>query len=92
MPTSSAELWYCDHIVAGPWPFALLLLPLAGAYYYGRQRIKLGWILIGLWIALQIPMSFVNNIMVNCAEDAPMPPPLSESVPDEPASPPPTMK
>jgi hypothetical protein len=74
----ATENWYCENIVSGPWPFLLLLLPLAGAYFYGRNKHKLGWILIGIWIAVQIPMSFVNNIVVNCAGDTP-PPPLEEA-------------
>ncbi len=71
MPNS--ESWYCDQIVAGPWPFLLLLIPLAGAYFYGQGKHKLAWILIGAWMLLQVPMSFVNNFMVNCQGDAPAP-------------------
>ena len=81
---SSVENWYCEQIVAGPWPFVLLLIPLAGAYFYGQAKHKLAWILIGAWIAIQIPMSFVNNILVDCNGDAPTQrdlPPLSEEPP-----------
>ncbi|ARN82786.1 hypothetical protein [Methylocystis bryophila] len=80
------ENWYCDKIVAGPWPFLLLLIPVAGAYFYGRGKRKLAWILIGAWIAIQIPMSFANNFMVNCQGDAPMPgevAPESEEAPPQ---------
>jgi len=42
MPTNGAENWYCEHIVGGPWSFAILIIPLVGAYYYGRGKHKLG--------------------------------------------------
>jgi hypothetical protein len=73
MPNSPLEIWFCDTIVAGPWPFALLLLPLLGAFFYGREKKKLGWILIGVWLPLQIGLSFANNFLVSCAMDAPPP-------------------
>jgi len=79
---SNMEDWYCDKIVAGPWPFVLLLIPLAGAYFYGRGKRRLAWMLIGAWILLQVPMSFINNIIVNCQEDAPSPP-LTEEAPPQ---------
>ncbi len=73
MPTGSTEAWYCEHIVGGPWSFAILILPLIGAYYYGRGQHKIGWILIGLWLPLQIGMSYVNNLVVECPQlDAPL--------------------
>jgi hypothetical protein len=78
------ENWYCDRIVAGPWPFVLLLLPLVGAYLYGQRKHRLAWMLMGAWILVQVPMSFVNNIVVNCQGDAPTPDdvaPLSEEPP-----------
>ena len=72
MPNAT-ELWYCDNIVSGPWPFLLLGLPLVGAYYYGRGKTKLAWILIGVWIPIQIALSFTNNIVVACpSDDLPM--------------------
>ncbi|MGA9601143.1 MAG: hypothetical protein WBS22_12995 [Methylocystis sp.] len=83
---SKMEIWYCDQIVAGPWPFTLLLIPVFGAYFYGRGRHKLAWILIGAWMMVQFPMSFVNNFMVNCQGDAPSPdnlPPLKEEPPPQ---------
>ena len=79
---SSAENWYCEHIVSGPWPFVLLILPLVGAYLYGQSKQRLAWMLIGAWVVIQVPMSFVNNILVNCHGDAPaMEEPLSEAPP-----------
>ncbi|MFY9628320.1 MAG: hypothetical protein WAK03_09255 [Methylocystis sp.] len=73
MPTNGAENWYCEHIVGGPWSFAILIIPLVGAYYYGRGKHKLGWILIGLWLPLQIGVSYVNNLVVDCPQlDAPI--------------------
>jgi hypothetical protein len=80
------ENWYCDQIVDGPWPFLLLLIPLAGAYFYGRGKHRLAWILIGAWMLVQFPMSFVNNFMVNCQGDAPSPQdvaPLKEEPPPQ---------
>jgi len=85
MPTSGVEAWWCEHFVFGPWAFFLLGLPLAGAYFYGIRKQKLGWILIGLWISMQIPISYINYVKVTCVEDAPLsaePPPQ-----DEPAKP-----
>ncbi len=69
MASSNLELWYCDNITSGPWPFALLALPLAGAYLYGQKKQQLAWILIGVWIPIQLAMSFVNNIVVSCPDD-----------------------
>lgn len=75
MPTAS-DSWYCEHIANGPWPFTLLLLPLFGAYFYGRGKQKLGWILIGIWLPLQITFTYVNNMVVNCpGEEATIPAP-----------------
>ena len=51
------EVWYCDNIVAGPWPFLLLLLPLAGAYFYGRKQHRRGWMMIGVWIPIQLALT-----------------------------------
>jgi len=82
---SNMENWYCDQVVAGPWPFLLLLIPLAGAYLYGRGKHKLAWILMAGWIAIQVPMSFVNNFKVNCQGDAPAP----EDIPQLNQEPPP---
>ncbi len=69
MASSNLEIWYCDNITSGPWPFALLALPLAGAYFYGQHKQKLGWILIGVWIPIQLTLSFINNIVVSCPDD-----------------------
>lgn len=77
MSGNSFEGWYCDHVVAGPWPFALLALPLAGAYFYGQKKQRLAWILIGIWIPIQILMSFVNNMVVNCPDDVKLPQEMS---------------
>ncbi|HMK90847.1 MAG TPA: hypothetical protein VK446_14595 [Methylocystis sp.] len=68
MPTSG-ESWWCENITLGPWPFALMLLPLVGAYLYGRQKQKLGWMVIGAWAAIQIPLSYVNYVVVRCPAD-----------------------
>jgi hypothetical protein len=69
MPTSNAEAWYCEHIATGSWPFILLVVPLIGAYLYGQNKKKLGWILIAVWATLQISFSYANNMLVNCGEE-----------------------
>jgi len=80
----SVENWYCEQIAGGPWPFVLLLLPLAGAYVYGQSKHKLAWILIGVWLVIQIPISFVTNLLVNCSgasmQDLP---PMTEEPPPQ---------
>jgi hypothetical protein len=68
MFNGGADVWYCDNIVAGPWPFLLLLLPLAGAYYYGRKQHRRGWMMIGVWIPIQLALSFTNNLVVSCPQ------------------------
>ncbi len=68
MFNGGAEVWYCDNIVAGPWPFLILLLPLAGAYFYGRKQTRRGWILIGVWLPIQLGLSFTNNLVVSCPQ------------------------
>jgi hypothetical protein len=73
MPTNRFEIWYCDNIVSGPWPYLLLLLPLAGAYLYGQNKHRLAWYFIGAWIPLQIGISFVSNMVVTCQGDVPVP-------------------
>jgi len=70
MPTQGEDIWFCDHVANGPWPFLLLGLPLVGAYLYGRQRQKLALILIGAWIAFQVPFMFAKTILFQC--DAPI--------------------
>jgi hypothetical protein len=69
MPTSAFESWYCENVVSGPWPFLLLLLPLVGSYYYGQNKRKLAWILIGVWIPIQLALSFGNNVLAHCPGD-----------------------
>jgi hypothetical protein len=70
MPESPLALWYCDKVAAGSWSYALLLLPLLGAYFYGQRKQKIGWILIGVWLPLQFGLSFVNSFVAGCLSDA----------------------
>jgi hypothetical protein len=67
MPSEKLQLWYCDTFVNTPWQFFFLLLPLAGAYFYGQDKKKLAWILIGVWVAMQVILSFLNNLVFNCS-------------------------
>lgn len=67
MPSDKWNLWYCDTFVNTPWQFFFLLLPLAGAFLYGRDKKKLAWILIGIWVGIQIAYSFFTNIVFNCS-------------------------
>ncbi len=73
MPTDNNVSWYCEHIVGGPWSFALLVIPVIGAYFYGQKQKKLAWTLIGVWLPLQIGMNYVNNVVMECPQlDAPI--------------------
>jgi hypothetical protein len=66
MVSESLNLWYCDTFVAQPWQFFLLILPLVGAFLYGREKKKLAWILIGVWIVFQVITSALTNFVFNC--------------------------
>jgi hypothetical protein len=73
MPTGDSISWYCEHMVGGPWSMAPLVIPLIGAYFYGQKKKKLGWILIGIWLPLQIGLNYVNNVAMECPQlDAPI--------------------
>lgn len=81
MPTGDFGSWYCVHMVGGPWSFALLVVPLIGAYFYGQNRKKLGWVLIGIWLPLQIALNYVNNVVMECPQlDSPI---TTESAPPQ---------
>ncbi|QGM98913.1 hypothetical protein [Methylocystis parvus] len=66
MVDEKLNLWYCDTFVSQPWQFFFLLLPLAGAFLYGREKKKLGWILIGTWVVIQVTFSALTNFVFNC--------------------------
>ena len=66
MVSEKLNLWYCDNFVAQPWQFFLLILPLVGAFLYGRDQKKVGWILIGIWIVVQVSLSFMTNFIFSC--------------------------
>ena len=61
------QLWYCDTFVNTPWLFALLIIPVIGAYFYGQDKKKIAWTLIGSWAFIQILFSFLTNILFNCS-------------------------
>ena len=71
MPTSSFASWYCENITNGPWEFVLLIVPLAGAYFYGQGKKKLAWILILSWAAFHISLTAISLFVFDC--NAPMP-------------------
>jgi len=66
MLSDKLTLWYCDTFVNAPWQFFFLLLPLAGAYLYGRDKKKLAWILIGVWVFIQVGMSTLTHLVFVC--------------------------
>jgi hypothetical protein len=69
MVSEKLNLWYCDTFVTQPWQFFFLLLPLAGAFLYGREQKKLAWILIGIWIVIQVTFSALTNFVFSCNLD-----------------------
>jgi hypothetical protein len=66
MVSEKLNLWYCDTFVTQPWQFFFLIVPLFGAFLYGRGKHKLAWILIGAWIAVQVTFSALTNFVFNC--------------------------
>ena len=50
MVSEKLNLWYCDTFVSTPWQFYFLIVPLVGAFFYGRGKYKLAWSLIGFWV------------------------------------------
>ena len=66
MVSEKLNLWYCDTFVTQPWQFFFLLLPLVGAFLYGREQKKLGGTLIGIWVAIQITLSALTNFVFSC--------------------------
>jgi hypothetical protein len=69
MVSEKFNLWYCDTFVTQPWQFFFLLLPLVGAFLYGREKKKLAWILIGVWIVIQVTFSALTNFVFTCSLD-----------------------
>lgn len=66
MVSEKLNLWYCDTFVTQPWQFFFLVLPLAGAFLYGRDQKKTAWILIGAWVVIQITLSGLTNFVFDC--------------------------
>jgi hypothetical protein len=69
MVDEKLNLWYCDNFVSQPWQFFFLILPLVGAFLYGRGQKKLGWILIGIWVVIQVTLSAMTNFVFSCNLD-----------------------
>lgn len=67
MVSDSTNLWFCDTFVNTPWQFFFLLLPLAGAYLYGKDKKALAWKLIGAWIVIQVSFSALTNFVFACS-------------------------
>jgi hypothetical protein len=66
MVSEKLNLWYCDTFVAQPWQFVLLVVPLIGAFLYGRGKHTAGWTLIGVWVVIQVSLSALTNFVFNC--------------------------
>jgi len=61
------QLWYCDNIaVAQSYQFYFMTIPVIGAYLYGQGKTKIGWVLIGVWVAAQILLSALTNVIFDC--------------------------
>ncbi len=69
MVSEKLNLWYCDNFVSQPWQFFFLALPLLGAYLYGREKHKIAWILIGIWVTVQVTISALTNFVFTCNLD-----------------------
>ena len=67
MVSEKLNLWYCDTFVSTPWQFYLLIVPLVGAFFYGRGKYKLAWSLIGFWVATQVIFSALTNLVFSCS-------------------------
>jgi FtsH-binding integral membrane protein len=66
MINEKLNLWYCDNFVQQPWQFFLLIVPLVGAYFYGREKHKLAWTLIGAWLFVQLLFVTLTNLVFTC--------------------------
>ncbi|AZG76735.1 hypothetical protein [Methylocystis rosea] len=67
MDSEKLNLWYCDTFVSTPWQFYLLIVPLLGAFFYGRGKYKLAWSLIGVWLFIQLIFSALTNLVFTCS-------------------------
>ena len=66
MISEKMNLWFCDNFVAQPWQFFLLIVPLVGAFLYGRGKQKVGWYVIGAWVVVQVTLSALTNFVFSC--------------------------
>lgn len=66
MVSEKLNLWYCDTFVTQPWQFFFLVLPLAGAFLYGRDQKKIALILIAVWVVIQITLAGLTNFVFDC--------------------------
>jgi|APFre7841882630_1041343.scaffolds.fasta_scaffold12745_3 hypothetical protein len=67
MPASPFATWYCENIGLGPLEYILLLVPLAGAYFYGQGKKKLAWTLILGWAAFHIALQALTLFVFDCS-------------------------
>ena len=67
MVSEKLNLWYCDTFVSTPWQFYFLIVPLVGAFFYGRGKYKLAWSLIGFWVVTQVIFSALTNLVFTCS-------------------------
>jgi hypothetical protein len=67
MDSEKLNLWYCDTFVSTPWQFYLLIVPLLGAFFYGRGKYKLAWSLIGVWLGIQLIFSALTHLVFTCS-------------------------
>lgn len=66
MVSEATNLWFCDTFVYTPWQFYFLVVPLIGAFLYGRGKHKIAWSLIGFWVVVQVGFSALSNLLFSC--------------------------
>jgi hypothetical protein len=69
MVSEKLNLWFCDTFVNQPWQFIFMVLPLVGAFLYGRGKQKTGWILIIIWVVIQMSFTALTNFVFTCNLD-----------------------
>jgi hypothetical protein len=67
MVSEKWNLWYCDTFVYTNWQFFFLLLPLVGAFLYGREKYRTAWTLIGIWVFVHLTFSALTNFVFDCS-------------------------
>jgi hypothetical protein len=67
MPDSSFRALYCEYVGLGPFEYVLLLVPLAGAYFYGQGKKKMAWSLIIGWAAVHVLLQALTLFTFDCS-------------------------